>query len=153
MKYFFFFFFIFICFSTYSQKKESTIYFRNGDTMKSLATMRKGKIVTFDDSGKKKKLDFRTVSHIDYGQGQATGVYYYKIQNGYNIPKLVELYKEGNLCLYGVRAMYQDPGFGYHWTTLYYVGRKEPSPILIGPKKQPVKDSKNMLLPISMIAN
>ena len=101
MRYFLVLYFLFFFYLGHSQKRESTIYFRNGEQKKCLATMRKGKVIVFHENGKKEKLDHRSVYKIDYGSVWGTGEFYYKIRDGYSGVMLIELIKAGAVNLYG----------------------------------------------------
>lgn len=88
--------------SILSQKNQSTIFLRNGDTLECLAKIKNnGEIKIIDGSGKKKTLNHRTVKRIEHGQGWGTGNYEYKIAIGKNIPLLLEIISEGRLTVYG----------------------------------------------------
>lgn len=117
----------------HSQKKEATIYFRDGSKIECIARIKGSEIIVFDDQGEKEKLDYRKVSKIKHVPIVGKGIFEYKVKIGYNEPILIELIKEDYLSLYGFFSqsttnlgnefIFNDVG------VYYYVGKSNESTV------------------------
>ena len=96
-----------IMFSFYSaqcQKKESTVYFRDGTKKQCVTKIKNNQILIFDEKGNKSKFNYREISKLKTEPKYGTGTFEYKIKIGYSEPILLELIEENRLNLYGIEV-------------------------------------------------
>jgi hypothetical protein len=94
-------FLFFTGFQSYSQTQEAIIYFKDGDSIEGLASLKNNKIkfkISADD--KADTWDYENVSKIKFIGFDIVQTYEYVKLNSFDDPKLLELIVEGDVCLY-----------------------------------------------------
>ena len=90
-----------------ANKKEATLYLRNGDSIKCLARI-SGVNIRYAKSkkGKEKKLDYKKLRYIKYTvKGIPYKIYYQQVK-GSKAPKLMQLLVDGKVQVFGVYDTY-----------------------------------------------
>ncbi len=93
--------FFFVNLQSYSQTQDAIIYFKDGDSIEGLASLKNNKIkfkISADD--KADTWDHENVSKIKFIGFDIVQTYEYVKLNASGDPKLLELIVEGNVCLY-----------------------------------------------------
>ena len=103
------FIFLFAFSQIYSQarKNTSTLYFKNGDTIRCFARI-SGKYIRYSNTrkGKEIKVNYTTLKYIETRNNDKLITVYYKLEKGKRTPILMERILDGPINLYRVLNVY-----------------------------------------------